>query len=125
MWQRPHSIYLASYRGNWDTVREFLTHDRVDLNARGKCGYSALMWATIGARLDVVRDLLQHDKLDVHAKNIAGSTALDIARNCEVLDVVKCLDGHIKSEFYRQWDWTPRMGTSAMRVSIHQCQGRE
>ncbi|KAI2513049.1 hypothetical protein MHU86_1340 [Fragilaria crotonensis] len=80
---------MASYEGHWDVVLELLKHENVDVNATGICGYTALMWATLGGRMDVVSELLQHDKLDINARNMAGSTALDIARNFEMIDALE------------------------------------
>jgi ankyrin repeat protein len=67
---------------NWDLVVELIAQKNVDLNIRGRLGYTVLMWATLKGNFDMVSQLLQHDTLDTNLKNIAGSTALDIAHNC-------------------------------------------
>jgi Ankyrin repeats (3 copies) len=72
---------------NWEVVRELITHEsvdlsHVDLNVRGRFGYTVLMWATLRDELDIVSILLKHDALDRNLKNVAGSTALDIAGIC-------------------------------------------
>ena len=66
----------------WDLVGEIITQKNVDLNIRGRLGYTLLMWATLEGNFDMVSRLLQHDTLDTNLKNIVGSTALDIAHNC-------------------------------------------
>ena len=60
-----------------------MRHKNVDLNVRGRFGYTVLMWATLKGELEVVLTLLKHDTLDTNLKSIAGLTALDIAHNYE------------------------------------------
>ncbi|KAI2501322.1 hypothetical protein MHU86_13120 [Fragilaria crotonensis] len=94
------ALYMASYRGDCDVVRELMKHDNLDVNVATLPSSGPRL---LGNHLDVVGELLQHDKLDINAKNLAGSTALDIARNCEMFDIMNCLEGHIKCISNRQW----------------------
>jgi ankyrin repeat protein len=67
---------------NWNVVRLLAKQDNVNLNVRGRLGYTVLMWATLKGNVDMVSQLLQYDTLDTTLKNLAGSTALDIANIC-------------------------------------------
>ena len=57
----------------------------VDVNAAGKDGWTALMWAAFKGHRDVVRLLLQAGA-NVNATDNYGLTAIDMANNQEIRD---------------------------------------
>ena len=98
---------LATKSDKWDVVRELIAHENVDLNVRGRFGYTVLTWATLKCELQVVSTLLKHDTLDTNLKNIAGSTALDIAHNCGHVGIATLLRDTDKAITTKRMKMTP------------------
>ena len=73
----------------------------IDVNAKNKNGWTALMSAAYANSKESVAQLLQFD-IDVNAKNKTGETALDLAKNEEIKELIeeyifKSTAGKIKS----------------------------
>ena len=62
-----------------DIALEILIHNKVDINAVGPWGKTALIEASANHRLGIVRELLKRENLDVNAKDDNGYTALMMA----------------------------------------------
>lgn len=55
------TIMLASDMGHTDLVREFVKHDKIDVNCTSDIGKTAFIMASAKGHLSVVRELLKHD----------------------------------------------------------------
>jgi nucleoside phosphorylase len=88
--EEEERLITYAHEGNVREVRNVLRR-RVDVNAQGDDGSTALMTACQGGYSNVVKVLLLHNKLDVNVKRSDDLTALEIARNCGYDNIVGLL----------------------------------
>jgi ankyrin repeat protein len=95
--EEEERLITYAHEGNVREVRNVLRR-RVDLNAQGDDGSTALMTACQGGYSNVVEVLLLYKKLDVNVKRSDGLTALEIARNCGYDNIVGLLQKRNSSQ---------------------------
>jgi hypothetical protein len=77
--EEEERLITYAHEGNVRRVRNLL-RERVDVNAQGDDGYTALMAACRAGYSNVVKELLLHARVDVNVIRRDGLTALEIAR---------------------------------------------
>ncbi|CAE7580573.1 unnamed protein product [Symbiodinium natans] len=82
----PHvgtALHIAVIHRSFDAIAQLLAHERVDANARGRDGFTALQLAVDYRREEAIDKFLGavrlHDPLDVNATDPDGHTALHLA----------------------------------------------
>ncbi|XP_067669960.1 putative ankyrin repeat protein RF_0381 [Haliotis asinina] len=71
-------LHNACRRGTLAQVRQILSHELVDINSRGKCGWTPVMIAVEGGRRELV-DLLVKQGGDMTLTDDDGNTVLHVA----------------------------------------------
>ncbi|MBB3211293.1 ankyrin repeat protein [Herbaspirillum sp. Sphag1AN] len=72
-------LIQAAMRGELNTIRLLLAHERTDINCRDMCGSTALLEAARYGHLDVVTELLSTSHIDIGVVNAHGETELGVA----------------------------------------------
>lgn len=86
---RESELLEAAEIGNVAKVKEILTQGKININAQGAGGMTALHHAAQNAHLKVVQELLKHGA-DVHQKNAHNLTAAQMAyMNGELIETQK------------------------------------
>jgi ankyrin repeat protein len=88
------ALISASNGGHEAVVRELLTYNRLDVNAKDDHGETALIVASSRGYEAVERELLMHDRLNVNAKNNYSETALTSASEGGPTGIVRMLLQH-------------------------------
>lgn len=89
-----------------------------DVNARGRCGQSALHYCVQRCVITGVKKLLQHGA-DIHAKDVQGNTPLHMFR-------LSACNESILSELIRHgasWDIRNNFGQTPLHVCLHSSRG--
>ena len=63
---------MACWSGHYDVVVELINHPRIDVNAKDRDGWTALMMACESGHHDVVVELLQHPHIDINSVSTRG-----------------------------------------------------
>ena len=92
---RPCLSYVTMLE-EYRIVEYFLEQPGIDVNMKGKEGYTPLHCASDYDCSEVVKVLLDNDKVDVNLQDNHGMTALHWASHEGHLDVVEALLGHSK-----------------------------
>ncbi|XP_046569110.1 protein VAPYRIN-like [Haliotis rubra] len=71
-------LHNACRRGTLAQVRQIVSHELVDINSRGKCGWTPVMIAAEGGRRELV-DLLVRRGCDLSLTDDDGNTILHVA----------------------------------------------
>ncbi len=83
-------LMRASMAGDLQKVERLLQHEGVDINARFRDGFTALMMASLTNRPAIVKLLLRKGA-DVNARTSHGATALMLASGKGSIEIVRLL----------------------------------
>ena len=96
-------LALASKEGHLLMVQLYLTHEEVDVNAKGSRGKTPMHWAARFGHLEIVKLLLSTKRVDVSTKDSDGFTPLSLASLFNKKGVVD----YLKSEECLSWYYLP------------------
>ena len=82
---------MATRRDYAEIIREFLKVRGIDVNAKNKDEFTALMCAAFKGHLEIAREFLKVPGIDVNARDLDGGTALTFAKENKDKEMIDLL----------------------------------